>query len=611
MAAAGYVHEAVAQGQTTEPREPTESRSSAPAQHPTGTLTGVVVGPAGAPMAGITVFNVGDAARPTQTFGYGGLWQRGGRDAEAIECLTDEAGHFELTGLREGQAYAFARAEGYRLSGVRAATGTDELRLVMYPENAPAPQRPARPPVTDTERDRRLAEQVALEGLGALTDDRRRPWERLMTALARVSPELAGAHLTASDSAPYATRRVRAAILEASDAGGAVDAVWGIESPHVRCRALLDVAARLSEPRPDHAAQALDLVITTADATPSDTGYYLKYKLRALDSLYRLGHTEVETTLRAAVKAAEEVPIGRWSGVYARGYAAAAMCAIDSDRAVALMDKLSSEDSRARAYYIDQLCVEVACRVAERDPARGEALFDRWELYDRLKGAWVIAQQDAERALAFARRISATPHRCVALGYVAQAVAKTDRERAFSIIDEAARVEVEGKVPRGYRWLQAAALARLGRIAQQIGYPDIEGLAMRAMSQREFVPLPMGTYWNKCESPGYVRARLARSVAWVDTEAARHLLEPAVERITAYLSREDCGRNILAALVLADPEWALEVVRSIAIPGTGRERSRKLQVSAYGMLAECLSIPAEERIARFGDESFWAPGKDE
>jgi len=108
-----------------------------------------------------------------------------------------------------------------------------------------------------------------------------------------------------------------------------------------------------------------------------------------------------------------------------------------------------------------------------------------------------------------------------------------------------------------------------------------------------------------------VRARLARSVAWVDTEAARHLLEPAVERITVYLAREDCGPNIVAALALVDPEWALEVVRNIPIPDTGYRRGWNRRLSAHGMLAECLSIPAEERIARFGEDGFWAPGKDD
>jgi protocatechuate 3,4-dioxygenase beta subunit len=90
-----------------------------------GTVEGTVVDSAGKPLAGVRVFNNGDAR-------------------EMILVRTDAAGHFRLQGLEPGPVYVFATQPEYRFTGLRTTSGATGLvvKLLCRDELVPAWTRP-------------------------------------------------------------------------------------------------------------------------------------------------------------------------------------------------------------------------------------------------------------------------------------------------------------------------------------------------------------------------------------------------------------------------------------------------------------------------------------
>ena len=82
----------------------------------------------GTPLAGVRVFNAGDAPR-------------------LLTATTDAEGRFRLEGFRAGPAFVFAEKDGYRFTGVRTEAGAERLviRLLCEAEpTTPQSRRPAR-----------------------------------------------------------------------------------------------------------------------------------------------------------------------------------------------------------------------------------------------------------------------------------------------------------------------------------------------------------------------------------------------------------------------------------------------------------------------------------
>ena len=550
--------------------------------HLPGTLAGVVVGPEGVFLAGVTVFNVGDGP-------------------QRVTTTTDEQGHFELTGLYEGYAYAFAEGEGYRFNGAGAETGSEELKIVLHPADGPRPRTTVTPPTLDLEHDRWLAQEVAMEGL-ALTQGRDFRRGKLITALARVNLEVARKLWEEEgDAEDFEGQYGLAEAMLTEDPDAAIDFLWDAEHALMRAMGLLRLGKMLADEQPDLAAEALSLALSAAQSVGQGS-YDLAFRAMAASELHKLGRPEAEQVLREAAREAAELDPKERQNAPACLFAAAAVALVDLDAAATLVDGLlAGEWASEVAGSLGGIVAEVAAE----HPEKAEDLFSRWSCgdHERVQIAYAMASEDAERALAFARKTDSRNQRGLAIAYVASFLAETDRERAYELIDEAMQVMVQGASRYAY-WGNAAAVARVAQLALDIEYPDMQGLVMRALSLR-------ASDRPEMERPQelFYGAYLAQCLAWVDTEAAGQLLEPLVAEIPSLAEKEASVQTIVTAAALVDPDWALEIVRGMADDGPGRTQACKWHT--YQGLADCLSLPPDRRIAKYGAGMMWIAGKEE
>ena len=172
-----------------------------------------------------------------------------------------------------------------------------------------------------------------------------------------------------------------------------------------------------------------------------------------------------------------------------------------------------------------------------------------------------MARRHPDRAIALARSLRREwGLRVPALGSIAVTLASADRQRAFDLIDEAANVRPTGEGPLRYGpaggW---QAIAHLAHLAQFVGYPDVEGLVLQAMSGRRAPDPRYGvTEWP----PGDLE--VAGELAGVDVVAARHALQGALRDVGAGPPTPGLRvGTLMGAAALADPEWALELAQQV------------------------------------------------
>jgi hypothetical protein len=249
---------------------------------------------------------------------------------------------------------------------------------------------------------------------------------------------------------------------------------------------------------------------------------------------------------------------------------------------------------------------DIVILLASRDPEKAEEVLEKMaRRINRVGGnaqvAYEMAAKDRERALEFARGVKSRQERAYAVGILALRFADDDEARAFDLIDEAMKA-LRDEAHQVYDARSATVAGRIAHVAAQIGYPDTAGLVMQGMWLRPAPSTPFG--------PGYGRRdeteEIAQSIAWVDTEAARHLLEPQVARIASDF--EVVGRrvsDIVVAAAVVDPEWALEIVRALPDDEPGDKSAPK--AAAYRALAEALSLGPDEWL--YEALHFWVSGK--
>ena len=111
-------------------------------------VRGIVTDLTGKPVPGATVFDNADGANPAET-------------------KTDGNGRFTLAGLYEGLAFVSVRAEGYRLTSVRAEPGGQVVPVTLRKRTDP----PAAPP-TISEAHKAATEKLARHVLNAMWENR-------------------------------------------------------------------------------------------------------------------------------------------------------------------------------------------------------------------------------------------------------------------------------------------------------------------------------------------------------------------------------------------------------------------------------------------------------
>ncbi len=552
-----------------------------------GTLAGVVVDADGRPLEGIEVLNAGDGP-------------------EALTVTTDAEGGFELDGLWEGTAWAFARAPGYRTGSVRAETGATDLTITLLPADA-RPDAPGEPPEDDLDARRALAEELVLEALDQVPPGETRVRVDLLAALARANPTLAE-QMWREEGTQRESSFVPALALglAETDADAAIDRLLEADASS-RARGLLAVGRAVGELEPELAAEAFSLAATATGAMRREADQ-IRILAQAAEGLLLLGNVGGADVARQAeelVRTSEEDGRSRLSNI---GIIARALALADVDEALAFVDVIREIDpenqysgQRERALF------QVACVVARSDPERALEIVDMAENYygraaNHARLAWELHEADPAKALEYTRGVSNPLHGALAIGYLAPR--QEDQALAWELIEEAAAPLAklaDGMAGRYGGSEYALVVARLALVAQEVQYPDVQRLVTLALMSRS--PRPR---WLNEERHIWDWGNLPGVLVWSDAEAARALLESSAEAPEAFDAVNRWHWNkVLRGMAAADPAWAAMKVRELGAADTDlqpRERWRW-----HIELARYLALTREEQMREA--INGWLPGK--
>jgi hypothetical protein len=315
--------------------------------------------------------------------------------------------------------------------------------------------------------------------------------------------------------------------------------------------------------------------------------------------LARLGRQE---TGRKLVEEAAQIAAGlpaTPAAIQARGKVAGAVAAFDLKRALALLEPIPDQNQRTA------WLPNVTAAASVNQPEQARALWkDLQPFYlSRAKAATAcrIAQTRPDEALRIVESIEgddAHIQKIEALGRIAATIARSDKRRAFGIIDRALALAMEPS-PRGNTFVHHRDLpgktAILAVYAQQIGYPDLQSVSDRILASR--LPLRDVMPDQAIEDSLAIAAILALA----DPETAGSLLrvlEPRVPHLNTSENRL-AKTQWFQAWALADPEHAVELAdRELAsgskAPGWDIARSGILEVPLV------LCLPRSDRLEYVG-----------
>ena len=165
-----------------------------------GFVEGIVADSSGRPIAGVRVFNSGDAPK-------------------VLSTQTDAAGRFGLEGFRMGPVFVFAEKPGYRFTGVRTAAQRAGVKIELLRSDEPVPTwKPQRLPLAFAEGQktaRRLLEKLWVSPRGKSS------WA--IQYMARIDPQQA-LKWSAEQGGRY-DGLVRKAVVERADVADAEEVV--------------------------------------------------------------------------------------------------------------------------------------------------------------------------------------------------------------------------------------------------------------------------------------------------------------------------------------------------------------------------------------------------
>jgi RNA polymerase sigma factor (sigma-70 family) len=540
-----------------------------------GVVSGRVVDSTGRPVAGVRVFNSGDGPEPVST-------------------SSDADGRFRLGGLHDGLVYVFAEKAGCRFTGMPVQAGAQvTLRLLTSSEPVP-PWGDRRAGRLKPEEERQLARRL-LQELWELPPERREALEAaVLPALARLDP--AEALRQSAASGGRQDHLVRAAIARQA-AGKDVDdalAVLVPAPPEPAWLTLRELANRYAAADPARALRFTEEAVVRARAL--DQPARCVALADAGELLRRLGKSaQGRAVVEEAAVHAEKLGT---EGVQelARARIAAALAPFDRPRAERLLGPL------ANAKAIDRYRSDVAAAAGDAagvSTGRG-----------KLRLAYRRAADNPDEAVRIAESIREVPDRVEALGWVAVALAPSDRKRAWQLIDRAldlclrqpdafARLEQHGGV--------GVLAARVAGQAAAVGYSDMESAVYRVLATRPTV---------RTRSPAQVAEALvamALVLATFDPPAARALLE-AVGPRSELVGTASAGvrrASWLEAWALVDARqfadrFEQELAAWSARPGAdpaGTTLTRSVNV-----LTVAPDARAEYVLRNF--KAFWFPGED-
>jgi len=501
----------------------------------TAVVGGVVVDEAGRPVAGVQVYNTGDAPAP-------------------VHGTTDAEGRFRLEGLREGPVYVFVDAPGCCFVGVPAQTGTEDVRITLQPKTPGtmgevAPLRPPLPP----EEARPLARQLLLDTLAQTQGGDGYFRGRLLGRLAILDAPAAFEAAAAGGDDDAAVKRAIALQHLTDDPDEALALLRETTPPDQLAWKLVDVARKLPADVPEVAAWLLQEAQAALPAVAEGPWRILNTALVGRQMRDFDGERGT-ALLRQAQQEAARLDATELAA-YARGVVAENLCELDLEGALALVDPIADPFESSRHLG------NIARRIARTDPERALKLIEG--VGTGFEDAQVLARvlpffppDHFEEAVAAARGIEDTRCRPMAL---AQLATVGPVERRAELLEENA----EGLIARGAQergsglGSPAQAMAYLACVARRLGYDQYGELALRAFALGAGGP-------QRGSSPGDAtrdELALARLIAFTAPDAARHSIRRALGRAGGVQAVPAYSYQTLAAGAgEVDVRWALDLL---------------------------------------------------
>ena len=541
-------------------------------------LAGTTVDPQGRPLGGVRVFNRGDSDR-------------------VVETTTDEQGRFRLEGVFPGTAYAFAETPAHRLAGAMAPTGATDVRLVLRRKDT-RPEPRELPPLhtPDYERDRVLAKDLIQRTWELTRDTKFRKRAELVKLMAQLDEDLAF-ELSAEEGGQHDAALVRtlARQLAATNLDEALVLFSEDADARRRAEGMIDAAAEVAKHNPDSAARLLREGARAAEAV-RDPRRRAPCLASAGAELLELGHDEGLDLLEDAVHIVKNSGhTGRHAE--ARLAVAESLCRWQTDAALELIESLEP------GYRYDRHTSAIAEKLAAEQPdlaidLLGKIGNDWYRDKAVLRVFRRLARSSLPRGIELAERAELRNRtKSLAYAYLARAVAETDRARAHELLEQAVQIQT-AKAQRGNSFNNvsspAAVVARVAQIARDIGYPDVPGLVLRAMSLRL-------THREAWDSTRRRRSNtvLAFCLAYVDADTARWLIEPLVEpflreQLDTYVAGHSLRNQVMVhALASLDPTRAAEAV--LAMPDDKPDRADGRKGASLLQLIEFLLLEPGKR----------------
>ncbi|MGA2060894.1 MAG: hypothetical protein ABSG67_10465 [Thermoguttaceae bacterium] len=551
-----------------------------------GYVEGVAADSAGKPLAGVRVFNSGDAA-------------------DLVSTVTDESGRFRLQGFKTGPVYVFAEKPGYRFTGVLATSGASDVALKILRKDEPAPpwRLSVKPISADEQREiaRKFFERLWTSG-----NYDKSKLGTAIAAMARIDPQQArkwSAELKGASKGSI--NRILAEYIADSDLDEALDLI-GQDA-----YALQNLAQRFLKSDPAKAMRCAEALAVCARAiNQPERAIYLA---SAGSLAYRLGNKQSGQKLldEAAEMIAKTATDGR--SAYYRGLVAEALAVSDLNKALALADSIT--DSRERQRHL----VNIAEIICLDDLDKALSIVDKNDAQDASRMYMHIAYRLAdagrtEEALRLVENMksdygSEGKYQAEALGWMAVAVAPRDKNLAYSLIDRALALCLDK--PESFRsWSnfggRAATAAFIAVQANDIGYPDMESVINRVLACR---------LNNKDEDSPVRRLAsniiMAKYLALVDPGTARRILQSS-ESQSSFIVSGGIARyeSWFQAWVLADPIHAMEIIDR-ELQGAKDKPSSDLMQRLILQAVELLTVSQHERLKKISlNMAMWFPGEE-
>ncbi len=550
-------------------------------------IEGKVVDSAGKPLAGVLVFNAGDAPEPRTTH-------------------TDAKGHFRLDGLRSGSVYAFVKHEGYRFAGAKTKGGAKDVEIILLRKDE-APPKPPQSQLVSYEEQKQIAGKII-----------RRLWEvedhkRLGTAIvvmARLDPEQALAW--SKEIGGRYDSRIRAVVAEQvaeSDIDEAIDLIGSDFSGFKR------LAQQLVTTDP---AKALRCTEEMAVHARNMDQPWRAINLAAAGRLtVRAGNKQAgRKMLEEAADMTDRMGSGQ-SFKRACGEVAKALAVVDPERAIKLIE--SGMEKNQQGHYM----ARIAAAAGENDLDSARKILKKIQPWYATRAvtpiAYHVARTRPDEALKFIeeRFNSDQPYgsdrrgaKVQALCWVAVAIAPHDKERAWQLIDEGLDLCVgphKGHYYSGIRNHQTIA-ALMAVQAKAVGYPDMPSVVHRVLASRE--TSKEGRSPMEMVESNVVMAMI---LALADPAAAREVLESIQSQSDRIGSGQSGIRreHWLRAWALADAEKLPELIEAEL---KAKKDNPKKEYNLYQLMStlEILAMPPAERLKKITDHTsqIWVPGNE-